>query len=174
MDLVRKVTRAKWSSSELGEGEIPADAISVDLRTSGNTLSLWESPSPGELHEVVLALAAAGDRIDKIDVVFIDRQRIDDLGIELSRTPGDTPVLDLVSRHVDATRLDMVRLGSFASELSRALRAEQHRRWSKKHVAKIVAAAVDAGRVAFESLGAKVQEEVSKYSTRVSDQEPKK
>ncbi|HVQ74450.1 MAG TPA: hypothetical protein VMT79_02820 [Candidatus Binatia bacterium] len=38
--LVRKVTRAKWERrEELGQGEIPSDAISADLRTTDNALS---------------------------------------------------------------------------------------------------------------------------------------
>lgn len=36
--LTRKISRAKWEASEdLDEGEIQADAVSADLRTSGNT-----------------------------------------------------------------------------------------------------------------------------------------
>ena len=42
MFLARKVSLAKWSKKdELAEGEIPADAVTADLRTQDNKLSFW-------------------------------------------------------------------------------------------------------------------------------------
>ena len=60
--LARKISRAKWEASDdLGEGEIQADAVSADLRTTGNTLSFWRCTSASEtdLQRVILALTAA-------------------------------------------------------------------------------------------------------------------
>lgn len=164
MYLVRKITRAKWDrTDQLGEGEIPADAVTADLRTTDNALSLWASPDADGLNDAVLALVAGAERVDKVDVVWIERASFKDVGVELDQTDGRTPVADLVDRHEDAVRLDLVRLGRFAEQVVHALGAEQHKRLTKKKVAQLIAAAVDAGRVPLEKLEEKVQAEVSKY-----------
>ena len=45
MFLARKISLAKWSKKqeqgELAEDEIPADAVTADLRTQDNKLSFW-------------------------------------------------------------------------------------------------------------------------------------
>ena len=44
MFLIRKIARAKWESKDdLSKEEIPADAVTVDLRTSDNVLSFWNA-----------------------------------------------------------------------------------------------------------------------------------
>lgn len=170
MYLVRKISRAKWNRTErLGIGEIPADAVTADLRTTSNALSLWASADEGDeaLEDAVLALVSGAERLDKVDVVWIERARFDEAGVELSETPGRTPVVDLVDSHVDAVRLDLVRLGHFAHQVVRSIDAEQYRRLTKKRVAQLLAAAVDAGRVSLMALEEKVQEEVSRYVSQI-------
>ncbi len=166
MYLVRKITRAKWDRTEqLADGEIPADAVTADLRTTDNALSLWAAAeAEGDaLNDAVLALVAGADRVDKIDVVWIQRAKFDEVGVSLDETDGRTPVSDLVDRHVDAVKLDLLRLGIFAEQVVSALGAAQHKRLTKKKVAQLIAAAVDADRVSLEDLEEKVQAEVSKY-----------
>lgn len=75
--LVRKITRIKWDVAEgLAKSEIPADAISVDLRTKSNALSFWQcaSESSDDIAEVALALAAAGGNIGPMDLVWLPRK----------------------------------------------------------------------------------------------------
>lgn len=73
MFLARKITRAKWVDAHLNSGEIPADAVTVDLRTRNNTLSFWQcgDATEEELDEAVLALAAAAQRVESIDIVWL-------------------------------------------------------------------------------------------------------
>ena len=122
--LTRKITRAKWEASEaLGKGEIPADAMSADLRTTGNTLSFWNCAT-GEDHEIrkaVLALASVAERADRMDVAWIEKAAVDEHGIATMRTPGRTPVDCLQETHVDLIRLDVRRLGRVAELVSEAI-----------------------------------------------------
>jgi len=169
MYLVRKISRAKWDPTDrLAAGEIPADAVTADLRTSGNALSLWASADADAeaVNDAVLALVAGADRIDKIDVVWIQRAKFGEVGLELDETPGRTPVTDLKGRHCDAVHRDLVRLGCLAQQVADALGAEQFMRLTKKDVAELIAAAVDAERVPLEDLEEKVQIEVSRYVRR--------
>ena len=55
--LARKISRAKWDpKAGLTADEIPADAVTADLRTQDNALSFWAcgSGDTRELDEVVL------------------------------------------------------------------------------------------------------------------------
>ncbi len=72
MYLVRKINHAKWERTNgLAPGGIPADAVTVDLRTMNNSLSFWRYTGDHYegLCEAVLALAAGFERLDKADVV---------------------------------------------------------------------------------------------------------
>lgn len=74
MFLARKITRAKWDTGQgLSAGEISADAVTSDLRTKENTLSFWNcrTETNGDVEDAVLAIAAAGDRLDRLDVVWL-------------------------------------------------------------------------------------------------------
>ena len=74
MFLARKISLAKRSKkSELEVGEIPADAVTADLRTQDNKLSFWRCGDGKrvEIEEAALAIAAAWESVDKIDVVWL-------------------------------------------------------------------------------------------------------
>lgn len=41
--LVRKINRAKWMQNDiLSEQDVSADAITICMKTVGNTLSVWQ------------------------------------------------------------------------------------------------------------------------------------
>lgn len=102
--LARKITRAKWDPrAELAQSEIGADAVTGDLKTSSNALSVWrcESSDKEHLQRAVLALAAAADRPDRVDLVYLDEQALSMIGLSTRNTMGDTPVETLREHHVD-------------------------------------------------------------------------
>ncbi|TVR63975.1 MAG: hypothetical protein EA420_06150 [Candidatus Competibacteraceae bacterium] len=85
--LARKITRPKWESREgFAAGEIPADAVTADLRTTGNTLSFWtcEPPPDDGIRAVVLALATGADRLDRMDLVWVEEEAFRANGIALN------------------------------------------------------------------------------------------
>src|SRR5438445_1424065 len=128
--LARKISRAKWDRREgLDVDAIPADAVTLDLRTEGNTLSFWTIRNADEesLRRVVLALAAAADRVDRIDVVCVARDALEDRDIRFEATEGRTPVESAGRDHVDAVHLDLTRLTTIAQQIADALRKGQHR-----------------------------------------------
>ena len=162
MFLARKITRSKWEKEGFAVGEIPADAITVDLRTQGNKLSFWQcgDGTADEVKEAALALATAGNRVDKIEIVWVsdDDLRADEQHWDL--TEGRTPVTDLIRRHVDLALLDYVRLGRVAYRIIAAIEAGRITRLTKKRVANLIAAAVQEGRVDLADLAEKVRSEV--------------
>lgn len=162
MFLARKVTRAKWDSSEGIElGELPADAVTADLRTTWNTLSFWKcGADDGALTRVALTLAAAGQRVDKVELVWLDPKDLETDGIRLDPNHGRTPVASMVDQHVDAVGLDYVRLGRVASHMKAALERKQYRLWSRSKVREILVMGVEGKLVDLDRLEEKVQEEV--------------
>ena len=164
MFLARKISRAKWEPTHgVAEGEIPADAVTADLRTSQNTISTWSCGS-GEEHEVfdaALALAAGYERLDKIDVVWLSDKDLQDDGLSLRPTPGRTPVKELVDRHVDIHRLDLDRLGRLARRVMTAIETGRVLRLTRKRVRDLLAQAVKEGRVRLNDLKQRLQEEVA-------------
>jgi hypothetical protein len=163
--LARKITRAKWTpKAGLEADEVPADAVTADLRTTENTLSFWRcgEGAEGEVEEAALAIAAGGDRLDKLDVVWLSDEQLRSDGQTWKDTDGRTPVKSLVKQHVDLYRLDYVRLGRVADGVVDAIECRRHRRLTKKHITKLLAVAVEEGRVALADLEEKVQSEVVK------------
>ncbi len=78
MFLARKITRAKWKTrEELSAGEISADAVTADLKTQGNALSFWQchTATNSDVEEAALAIAAARDRVARLDVVWLEHFR---------------------------------------------------------------------------------------------------
>ena len=165
MFLAGKISRAKWEMGDLSEGEISADAVTADLRTQGNTLSFWRCGSgmEDEVEEAALAIAATRDDVDKLDIVWVDEDELKTDGHPLEDTKGQTPVTELVERHVDVCRLDYVRLGNVANHVITAIEEDRWTRLTRKRVRDILVAAVEQGRVNLDGLQERVQEEVNKY-----------
>ena len=167
MYLARKVTRAKWAAKQgLATGEIPADAVTIDLRTQGNSLSFWQCPTgtASDVEEAALAIAAAREHIDRLDLVLLDAEELQADGQSLVNTEGRTPVTDLAALHVDVSRLDYARLGRIADHVVVAIEKKRHRRITKARVRKLIAAAVEKGRIDLDHLECDVREEVASRS----------
>ena len=164
MFLARKITRAKWAArKDLSAGEIPADAVTVDLRTQGNTLSFWQCPSDTDsgVAEAALAIAAASNRLEKLDIVWLTDKELQSDGQTLIDTEGRTPVTDMVANHVDVSRLDYVRLGKVARRVDAALGEDRHRRLTKARVKSLIKRAVEQGRIDRSDLHEKLRTEVA-------------
>jgi len=163
MFLVRKITRAKWGpKEEFSSEEIPADAVTVDLRTKDNSLSFWEckSGSRENIEEVALAIAAAGNYIERLDLVWIADEKFQEDGQTWKYSEGRTPLEDFAKHHVDVYRLDYVRLGKIASQITAAINAGKHLRLTKGSLTKLLVTAVKQGRIDLDRLEEKIKTEI--------------
>jgi len=127
-------------------------------------LSFWRCASSegGALNDVVLALATAGDRIDRMDIAFFDEGHVATAGVSIAPSPGETPVVSLRDRHVDVVKLDLTRLGQVAQMVATAVRGGGHLRLTKKRVTELVVNAVQEGRVDVGALKDSVRDEVTR------------
>ena len=105
-------------------------------------------------------MAAAGDRIDKLDVVWIAERDFAADGQSWEATDGRTPVAELRYRHVDLQRLDYVRLGNVARRVAAAIASEWCLRFSRRRVKMLLVAAVQRGDVDLADLAERVRDEV--------------
>ena len=165
MFLARKIARAKWEpKQDLSEGEISADALTGDLRTTGNALSFWRCGKGAEddVEEAVLAIATSGDRLDKIDIVWLDEADLRIDGQTLRNSPGATPIKELANRHVDVCRLDCVRLGSIAHRAVASIQANRCRRLKRRQVRELVTTAVEQDRIDLDELPEHIRAEIAR------------
>ena len=165
MFLIRKISRAKWGlNKELSSEEIPADAVTVDLRTKENSLSFWKckSDSRENIEEIALAIVAAGSSVERLDLICIANDKLQEDGQTWKDTDGRTPVEDLVKQHVDVYRLDYVRLGKIASRIATAIKADGYIYLTKKSLTQLLVTAVKEKRIDLEELEEKVKVEVQK------------
>ena len=172
MFLARKITRAKWEpKQDFADGEIPADAVTADLRTQGNSLSLWQcgDATMHEVEEAALALATAGNQVDKLDIVWLSDGDLHADGQNWVGTEGRTPVTDLIRRHVDLSLLDYARLGKIAHRIVAAMEEGRYIRLTRRRVTDLIATAVRRGRVELDDLEEKVRNEVSKSLARTEE-----
>ena len=166
MFLARKISRAKWGpKQDLSKDEISADALTSDLRTMDNTLSFWRcgKGTDRDVEEVALAIAAGGDRLDKIDIVLLAEIDLCADGQTMMDSRGRTPVTELADQHVDVRRLDYVRLGKIANRVAASIRqSERFRRLEKRRVKKLVEEAVKQGRIHPGELRQRIREEIGR------------
>lgn len=164
MFLSRSVTRSKWDPRPpLTVGQIPADAVTADLRTKDNTLSFWRcrTDESSDLRQAALAIAAARERVERVEIVWLSDEEMESDGQRLEDTDGHTPVLDLRGTHVDVVGLDHVRLGRVAESVASALGNGQSLRLSRSEVLQLLIGAVRDGRVDAGRLQKRVRVEVS-------------
>ena len=165
MFLARKINFPKWMSHpDLAEGEIQADAVTADLRTLDNVLSVWRCGDPeasaDDFQEAVLAMASTMVRADKIDVAWLQKEELEHAGYTLQQTDGETSVRDLVSWHYDLCGLDYARLGDIALRIRDAVVNQQSRRFRRTEVLNLLATAVDTGRLDIQDLKPNLGKEV--------------
>ena len=159
MYLARKITRAKWENRRFSINSIPADAVMADLRTKNNTLSFWQcgDGTPREVQKAALALAAGGQKVENIEIVWVS---FDDLiadGQQLDVTPGRTPVTEMIDLHMDLSLLDYVRLGRVANRVVSSLSNGRYERLTKRNVQQLILDAVQQRRIDPSDLQDKVR-----------------
>lgn len=160
--LARKVTIAKWKGAEWASlDRIPSDALSIDLRTSGNTLSFWRADVEGKGEDdAVLAVLGALKHVEKIDIAFVCEESM--RGLELQSTPGDTIFKDLRDLHVDVANLDQKSLLQTATALGVEIFGETTKRMTRQEVKTRLQAAIDEGRISWDGFPDEVQNELKK------------
>jgi hypothetical protein len=177
---VRKLTRKKWyiEDNKLPDevDNIPSDAITSCMRTSGNTLSVWltDSKNWDDIREILAVLFCTSDRPSSTDVILLP---FDDLrsieGIEVVETKGESPATDEVNdRHRDIAGLDYFAVGKVAKVMLENLHTENDaiiKKFTKSEVVKIVKETVEKEIINGYDLTPKWQKELKLPIKEVSN-----
>jgi hypothetical protein len=146
--LVRKISKAKWQTGAIeGRSPVSADAITCDLRTKENRLSVWLVANTDELDEAVLALTSQHQELDTIDVAALDEQSILESGLAVEQKAGLTPVADLRDCHRDITSLNYNTLGNVAQAVVSSFLLNRVERYTGRKIAEIILKAITDGRL---------------------------
>ena len=156
--LLRIATKPRWyPQAWLAEGDAPGDILK-DFGTDSCTLSVYRIDEDGSNLSVVLAgLAAAREKLDKIDYVLVADAIIAELGIKTAVTAGETPCAAANAAHVDLVELSAqttFRLASTAFRLTSPVRK------SRTDVANIIRDAKSHGHIEHDRINERIWQEV--------------
>lgn len=120
--VLRAITKSKWYNSTekidqlLKEGRLQADALNSliqagalnDLKTTGNTLSVWYiDATRSNLQQVIVALAANRNNINPFDYVLLKESTLSALDIRIKNSLGDTPDDKVNTCHCELVELSL-------------------------------------------------------------------
>ena len=71
--LVRKCNRNNWDYDIVNASDISADAITQCMRTTKNSMSVFEIASDTDIDDAFLAISSNGDSLESFDVVILKR-----------------------------------------------------------------------------------------------------
>lgn len=169
MYLARKVRLAKWEWRE--RPDVPPEqalqsAIESDLKALNNELSFWRCPTKDlhDVREVALAIAAAGDHLQRVQLALVNERDLASLGLEILPTPGRTPVTDLKSLHVSVPVLGNAQLRELALAIREAVSTGAHHTFAKPDIRALVDEAAIAGRVRISEVSEELRAKLDRPS----------
>lgn len=130
---LRVIRKGRWERYPkipwLTPGEIKADALR-DLQTREGVLSIYRADDQSDADRICLAIAATRETFGSLDYAIFDAAELPSIGIEPTRTTGETPDPEVNRLHCDLTALTVEKV----SQLARVIAAGDHNRISKKSV----------------------------------------
>lgn len=163
--LAWSISTAKWRArTNIAENEISADAVTYDMRTTDNTLSFWlyDPTKEGSLEDVALALASVRDNIQRLDLVWVDQQQVEQINLRIETTRGETPARYLQVNHRDVVGIDLSRLVALARNVANAISNNQTRRFTEREVQTILCDAAKNKLIATDDLKKSVAERMDR------------
>ena len=121
-----------------------------------------DTPSNGEIRTTVLALATAAERVDRMDLVWLEENLLRCQNMCIIQRDGRTPLVSIRKKHVNLERLDLNRLSKVAELLSQSFDQNFYRRFTRSEVLKIIVDAVQQDLILPNQLQPKVKSEVVK------------
>ena len=169
-ELLRYIRQSKWDVNRdepladklwLAPGDLQADVFS-DLRTTSNSLSVWQIEKDDKpcLDRIIAALAARRKEIAVFEYAIVDVRAVEELGISISKQPGDTFDDDANDRwHYDLVELTANRLLELAKLISQR---NEMTRLSRTKVKELITASVEKKYLDWHKLSEKMQKDIPK------------
>jgi len=159
--LVRKIDKSKWLQNDILRGEdVSADAITICMKTTRNTLSTWRIDNEAQLDDAVLAIVSAHQHLDTIDVVWMSQDQLREEGIDIKDVPGVTPIVDLVDNHVDIVDLTYKSLGKVAYCIVKCFSKNSVKRYTRTNLKKLLRTAIKSGRLEADRIASSISDKL--------------
>ena len=126
----------------LDPGEIQADAL-IDLRTQGNTLSVFEFDGTVNPERISIAVAAGKQKPDDTGYAMFNRAAVEALGIEVKKDPGATADATVNGLHCNLNVKTATRLVALAQVVAQGTIALILR----KRVEELVRTGIESGQL---------------------------
>ena len=106
--------KAKWLDRAVADDAV--DAVTRDLRTDENALSVWccDPALLATFDNVVIALASNREKVDRLDIVILNADDLIQANLSILEKPGNTPADTLNSNHRDVAGFTLTSLVEFA------------------------------------------------------------
>ncbi|MBC8185470.1 hypothetical protein H8E88_30645 [candidate division KSB1 bacterium] len=139
MYLIRKINKAKWFQIDImNDDDVTADAITNCLKTTENTLSVWNIENEADIEQAVLAIAASLQHIETIDVVILSTDTLKQYDINIITSTGNTPIESLKEIHRDLSGLTFSKLSQIKDHIVERIRNEKLKRFTKGQLKKLL------------------------------------
>ena len=155
MFFARKIALSKWKKAEEACAinntidDFPADTLTVDLKASGNELSIW---CVDALDDAVLAMMTNEKaHLETINILYLD----DINGLMTKDTKGNTFVKDLQDKHKDIYNLNYKEIGNVAIKFLDAFKNKKVKTYNLQQIKNVLNTAIDTGRVDFNKFNEK-------------------
>jgi hypothetical protein len=159
--LIRKINKAKWFQIDiLNDSDVSADAITNCLKTSKNTLSVWNIQEESDLDNAILAIVATQDHLDTIDIVILEHTSLIEYNIKIVASPGDTPIKTLIDTHRDLEGLTFSKLGIVKDYIVERIRKDKLKRYTVASLKKLLKSAIENGLIKREDLKETMREKI--------------
>lgn len=157
--LLRAINRRRWDKLPwLGEGKCQADAL-LDLKPLENKLSFWHvEGDESNLNGVIAAVAAGTDYPpDKFDYALFDQSLLEETGVRIERTPGDSFHKEADKNwHRDTTDLSADNVVEIVNIITR--HGGIRKRIQKREITQILKEEVDSGSIDIAALKEKSEQ----------------
>lgn len=164
--LLRQIIKGRWYGPPEGpgsyqwvpEGEVQADVLG-DFRTEQGTLSVWEiDEGCNNLEAVITALSSSRSNLQNLDYVLVEQEIVAGLGIKIEGIPGDTPYEAANQAwHRDLRHLTATHVARLAFS---CLRTGTSARVPRKHIARLLAEAVQAKKLELSLMHENLRREI--------------
>ena len=159
--LIKWISIAKWRKNKPRLGrEASADAITADLRTNDNNLSVWEIFSIEELEDAVLAMVSERNKIDKIDVVYLPKELVEKRDLSVILTDGKTRYTKFIDRHRDIADLNYVSLERVSDCVVESVNMNRVKSFSKHEILLLLLTGMESNKIKFEALHPTLVEDI--------------
>lgn len=161
--LLREIRRAKWYKNAevkwLGDNDLQADALG-DIRTSNNSLSVWEiADDRTNLDAVIGAIAAGKNTAANFDFALFTTTAVLETNIIISEEPGKTFDEGVNGFHRELIELTTSKLLALAEIIHRHATKE---RIIEPEVVSLIAAAIEEGRIKPDFLSPQIRGKLQK------------